>query len=74
MQIIKILTLDYLHMNLFITESNYITESMFYSSYNLKIFWTHSILLNANSRQWIILLWISSELQKRLAQIPWLYI
>lgn len=28
---------------------DHITESMFYSSYNLKIFWTHSILLNANS-------------------------
>lgn len=67
--IIKILYLDYLNMS-----PDYITESMFDSYCNLKIFWTRSVLLTANSRHGMILLWISSELQKWLAQIPWLYI
>lgn len=53
---------------------DYITKSMIDSDYCLRILWARSVLHSANCSHGIILLWISSALHKRLAQIPWLHI
>lgn len=59
MRIIKVLNLDYLNMS-----PDYITKSMFDSDYSLGILWAPSVLHIANCSHGIILLWISSALQK----------
>lgn len=65
----QILNLEYLSLS-----PDYITKSLLDSGYSLGILWAHSVLHIANCSHGIILLWISSALQKWLAQIPWLHI